>query len=142
MANKIDHEMITQEINQVLDDLIACYEVLDIETSFKFFSTDPDFFMIGSDGLIYDHETFYNANKMYFNECSKYELLTYFRDVKVLTKDLVLVSWHYKAIATRLTGGRDIFDPSGATFLFQRLDGKWKVVNYHESTLHPRYELK
>ena len=138
MVNKINVEIIIKEIDQVLDDLIASYEALDLDTSFKFFSADPEFFMIGSDGLIYDHETFYNANKMYFSECSKFDLITYIRDIKVLTNDLVLVSWHYKAMATLRTGGKDVFDTAGATFLFKRINGQWKVINYHESSLPPK----
>jgi hypothetical protein len=140
MTNNIDEKTIIDEIDGVLDDLIASYEAMDLETSFSFFSADPDFFMIGSDGLIYDHETFYNANKMFFNECSKFELITYFKDIKVLTNDLVLVSWHYKAIVSRLTGGRDVFDTAGATFLFERTGGRWKVVNYQDSALPFRHE--
>ncbi|MBN1406255.1 MAG: nuclear transport factor 2 family protein [Calditrichaceae bacterium] len=138
MTNKMDEKTIINEIDQILDDLSASYELLDVERSFSFFSDDPDFFMIGSDGLIYDHETFYMANKMYFNECSKFELITYFKDIKVLTNTLVLVTWHYKAIATRFTGGREIFDPAGATFLFRKIDGQWKVVNYQESAQAPK----
>lgn len=145
MVNKIDKETITKEINMVLDDLIASYEAMDIEASFKVFSTDPDFFMIGNDGLIYDHETFYTANKNYFDLCSAFALTTYIRDIKVLTSDLVLVSWHYKAVATlkegpsgSRTGGKDVFDTAGATFLFKKIDGQWQVVNYQESTQPPR----
>ena len=75
---------------------------------------------------------------MYFNECEKFEIITYFKDIKVLTSDLVLVSWHYKSIATKHTGRRDVFDPSGATFLFRKINGHWIVINYHESTLLPK----
>ncbi|MEJ2543571.1 MAG: nuclear transport factor 2 family protein, partial [Calditrichaceae bacterium] len=138
MTYKVDAKNIINEVDEIVEDLIASYEALDLETSFSFFSNDPDFFMIGSDGLIYDHETFYMATKIYFNECAKYELITYFKDIKVLTPELVLVSWHYKAIATKHTGGRDVFDPAGTTFLFQKINGQWKVVNYHESTLLPK----
>lgn len=138
MTDKIDEKNIIKEIDEILEDLFASYEALDIETSFSFFSNDPDFFMIGSDGLIYDHETFYMANKMYFNECAKYELITYLKDIKVLANKLVLVSWHFKATATRLTGGRDVFDPCGTTFLFQKIEGQWKIVNYHESMLETK----
>lgn len=140
MTNNIDEKTIINEIDEALDDLIASFEAMDIEASFSFFSDDPDFFMIGSDGLIYDHETFYNANKMFFKECSKFELITYFKDIKVLTNDLVLVSWHYKAIVSRLTGSRDVFDTAGATFLFARTDGPWKVVNYQDSTFPLKLE--
>ena len=156
MVNKIDEETVTKEISKVLDDLIASYEAMDIEASFKVFSTDQDFFMIGSDGLIYDHETFYTANKSYFDLCSAFSLTTYIRDIKVLSNDLALVSWHYKAIATLKagpsgsltgdasptdrTGGKDVFDTAGATFLFQKKDNQWIVINYQESTLPPRRE--
>jgi hypothetical protein len=135
MIDKMDEKTIIKEVDEVLDHLIASYEALDLESCFSFFSNDPNFFMIGSDGLIYDHETFYMATKIYFNECAKYELITYFKDIKVLSPDIVLVSWHYKAIATRFTGGRDVFDPAGATCLFQKINSQWKIVNYHESTL-------
>ena len=90
MIDKIDEKTIIKEVDEILEELIASYETLDLESCFSFFSNDPNFFMIGSDGLIYDHETFYMATKIYFNECAKYELITYFKDIKVLSPDIVL----------------------------------------------------
>ena len=108
-----------------------------MDLAFKVFSKSPDFFMIAGDGNYYDYQAFFDNNKNYLESCSKFELFTTKLDIKVLSSDLVIVSWLYKAVATLQTGDQDIIEKAGATFLFKRIDTDWIVINYHESSLPP-----
>lgn len=128
---------IKDEIKKEIDSLIIGCESLDMSLAFKVFSKSPDFFMIASDGNFYDYQTFYNNNKNYFEICSSFELDTKKLDIKVLSDDLVIVSWLYKVVATLKTGNKDIIENAGATFLFKKIDNKWIVINYQESSLPP-----
>ena len=137
MITEKEIDIIKNEVKSEIDSLIIGCESLDMHLAFKVFSKSPDFFMIASDGNYYDYQTFFNNNKVYLESCSKFELFTTRLDIKVLTSDLVIVSWLYKAVATLETGDQDIIEKAGATFLFKKLDNEWKVINYHESSLPP-----
>ncbi|MBN2349038.1 MAG: nuclear transport factor 2 family protein [Bacteroidales bacterium] len=129
------------EVKKELDLLISGCEALDMELAFKAYSRNPEFFMIAGDGNYYDFQTFFENNKNYLATCSKFELETIKEDIKVLTDSLVIVSWVYKAVATLKTGRQDIWEKAGATFLFEKINGEWKIINYHESHLSPGKEL-
>ena len=137
MLSETEISEIQDEIKKEIDLLITGCEALDMDMAFKVFSRDSDFFMIGSDGQDYDFDSFFNNNKDYLDTCIKFELFTRKLDIKVLTSDIVVVSWLYKAVATLKEGNQDIYENAGATFLFKKVYDNWAVINYQESTLPP-----
>jgi len=137
MLSESEISEIQDEIKKEIDLLITGCETLDMDMAFKVFSRDTDFFMIASDGRDYDFQSFFNNNKDYLDSCIKFELFTRKLDIKVLTSDIVVVSWLYKTVATLKEGNQDIFENAGATFLFKRVYDNWAVINYQESTLPP-----
>ena len=44
MAYNFDEKTIIMEIDEILEDIFASYEALDLESCFSFFSNNPDFF--------------------------------------------------------------------------------------------------
>ena len=137
MLSESEISAIQDEIKEEIDLLITGCETLDMDMAFKVFSRDSDFYMIASDGQDYDFDSFFNNNKDYLDTCIKFELFTRQLDIKVLTSDIVVVSWLYKAVATLKDGDQDIFENAGATFIFKKVYDNWAVINYQESTLPP-----
>jgi hypothetical protein len=137
MLSESEISTIQNEVKKEIDLLITGCESLDMDMAFKVFTREPGFFMIASDGRDYDFQSFFNNNKDYLDTCIKFELFTRKLDIKVLTSDLVVVSWLYKAVATMKEGNQDIFENAGATFLFKKIYDEWVVINYQESTLPP-----
>jgi hypothetical protein len=132
-----EKETIEKELHAALDALIAGCEALDMELAFAIFSGSPGFLMMGTDGSLCDYQTYLHNNVDYLMTCSSFELTTFKKEVRVLDRDTAVLSWAYGARATLKTGEQDIVENAGATFLFRRLDGEWKVVYYHESSAPP-----
>ena len=108
-----------------------------MDLAFKVFSDSPDFLMMGTGGNLCDYQTYLKDNIDYLKTCSKFELTTFKEEVRVLDRETAVFSWAYKAVATLKTGERDVIDNAGASFLFRKVDGEWKVVYYHESSVPP-----
>lgn len=133
-----DKERIEDEILEALDRLIAGCESLDMELAFSPFSRFDEFRMIAADGTLCDFTTYYDNNMSYLESCLAFSLTTFGTDVLVLRSDLAVLSWTYKAEATLDSGERDVIDRAGASFVFEKRDGEWKVVRYHESSAPPK----
>lgn len=128
---------IEQELKDAVNTVIEGCRLLDMALAFKIFSNSPDFLMIGMDGSLCDYQTYLDNNIDYLTTCSSFELTTLQEDIKLLSRDLAVFMWVYRAEATLKTGERDVFEKAGATFVFSKLNGEWKVVRYQESTLPP-----
>ena len=130
-------EQIEQELRAVINTLITGCEALDMEMAFGMFANAPDFLMMGTDGSLCDYQTYLNNNVDYLMACSAFKLTTFKAEIRPLSRDTAIFAWAYRAEATLKTGEKDIVEHAGASFVFRKVAGEWKVVYYHESSLPP-----
>jgi hypothetical protein len=133
-----DVEVIRKEIKELVDGLIRGCESLDLEAAFSIFSESPDFLMMGTDGSVVDHKTYLKNNFEYLQTCEKFRLTTNREEIRIIDPAVAVYAWSYTAEAFLKTGEREIFDNAGASFVFHKVNGSWKVVYYHESSSPPR----
>ena len=133
-------KQIGAELREAVSRLIQGCEALDMDLAFSLFWDSPGFRMIAADGSLCDYRTYVDSNADYLTGCASFKLTTIDEEVRVLGPDLAVYSWIYRAEATLKTGKRDVFEKAGASFVFKRVDGEWKAVYYHESTLPPKSE--
>ena len=134
----VEKAKIEKEIGEIIDTLIQGCETLDMDMAFGMFANIPEFIMMSTDGSQVDHDTYVNNNIAYLSDCSAFELITFNGETCVLDENTAIYSWAYQAKATLKSGDIDMVDNAGATFVFRKLDGEWKVVYYHEATVPPR----
>jgi hypothetical protein len=135
--SKADRLQIEGEIRAVLDDLIRGCESLDLDLAFGMFSDSPDFLMMATDGTLCDHDAYVGNNVDYLKTCTAFSLETSDVRVRVLEADSAVLAWSYAARATLSTGETDVIDKAGASFVLRRVDDRWTVVYYHESSNPP-----
>ncbi|KAA3661750.1 MAG: hypothetical protein DWQ04_15520 [Chloroflexi bacterium] len=135
---QVEKETIEKEIKNIIDELIRGCETLDMEMAFGMFSDMPEFLMIGTDGTQCSYDTYLKNNIDYMSTCSSFKLTTFNGEVRILDRDTAVYSWAYGVQAKLKTGEEDIIDRAGASFIFRRLNDKWKVVYYHEASVPPK----
>jgi hypothetical protein len=133
-----EEKQIKQELKAAIDTLIAGCEALDMDLAFKVFADSPAFLMMGADGSLCDYQAYLTNNVDYLMACSAFELTTFNEESRILDRDTAVYAWSYGAKATLKTGEQDIVENAGASFVFRRVDDKWKVVYYHESSVVPK----
>lgn len=133
----MEEEVIVEEIRNVIGNLVRGCETLDMDLAFGMFLDSPDFLMIATDGSYSDYNTYLRNNIDYLETCSSFRLTTYGEKVRILDRKTAIYSWAYGAEATLKTGEKDIIEKAGATFVFRKTGGEWKVVYYHEASLPP-----
>jgi hypothetical protein len=130
-----EREKIKNELHQTIHNLIAGCEALDMELAFGMFSNSPGFLMMGTDGTLCDYHTYVNNNINYLMTCADFKLTTFREEFRILDRDTAIFSWAYRADATLKSGEQDIIKNAGASFVFSKVNGEWKVVYYHESSV-------
>ena len=135
--SRLDRQQIEDELSTTFDELIAGCEALDLERAFSIFADTPDFLMMGTDGSLCDHRTYLKNNIDYMMTCTSFKLTTFRREIRIISREVAILSWAYRAEAGLKTGERDIIENAGASFVFRKVAGEWKVVYYHESSVPP-----
>jgi hypothetical protein len=138
MLSRAEKEAIAKELQEIIASLIRGCETLDLELAFGMFLDAPDFLMMGTDGTQSSYAEYLQNNLAYLGTCASFELTTFQEEVRVLDRETAIYSWAYGVTATLKTGEQDMIDRAGATFVFRRTDGIWKVVYYHEASIPPR----
>ena len=133
-----EKDTITREIKAEISRLITGCEHLDMGMAFDMFLDAPDFLMMGTDGTLCDFNTYLKNNIDYLNTCAGFELTTFKEEIRILGPETAIFSWAYGVEATLKKGKMDIIENAGASFIFRKMDGKWKVVYYHESSVPPK----
>lgn len=131
-------DLIKQELQVVINTLIRGCETLNMEEAFSMFANSPDFLMMGTGGSLCDYQTYLNDNIDYLMTCSAFNLSTLNQEIRILNRDMAIFAWTYQVEATLKTSEKDIIDHAGASFVFRKVEGTWKVVYYHESSEPPK----
>jgi hypothetical protein len=134
LSNSVKEE-IEKELREAIHTLIRGCETLDMEMAFQIFSDSPDFLMMGTNGSLCSYQTYLQDNINYLMDCSSFKLTTFKEEIRILSSEMAIFSWAYGVEATLKTGERDIVENAGASFVFKKVDGDWKVVYYHESSV-------
>jgi hypothetical protein len=129
---------ISNELNDEIDNLIKGCEALDMVLAFRAFDSSDDFLMMGTDGKLADINSYLQSNIDYLMSCEKFKLTTRSKEIRILGRDTAIFAWAYAAEALLKAGERDIIEGAGASFVFKRVNGQWKVIYYHESSSPPK----
>jgi len=133
-----EKEQIQQEIKAAINTLILGCENLDMDLAFSIFANSPDFLMMGTDGMLCDYQTYLKNNIDYLRTCASFKLTTYREEIRIIAPEIAIYSWAYGAEAILKTGEQDIIENAGASFVFEKVNGGWKVAYYHESSTPPK----
>ena len=130
-----ERKNIENELHLAIDKLISGCETLNMDLAFEIFHDSPDFMMMGTGGNICDYQTYLNDNCTYLAGCENFKLKTFNRKIHILDRTTAVYSWAYGVEAKQKTGELDIINNAGASFFFKKMENKWKVVYYHESSV-------
>ena len=128
-------DQIKSEVKVVVDSIIAKAERLDISGSMQYYWDSPEFVVYNSDGSRSDFQAMKKSVEWFADSVSAFKLATVREEFPVVTKDLVIYAWVGNDELTLKSGDKTKYDPDAETFVFRKLEGKWKIVYLHESAI-------
>jgi len=130
-------DLITKEIVASIDQIINGWNTKNIETAFPLFLNSPDFTFMGMDGEMTGYQAIIDMSKSMFDtmESCKYTLLD--KKIKIIDQNSVVALINNNAEIKYLDGTIQRFPKIGCTFVFSKINDKWMVTHFQESTLSP-----
>ena len=126
-------DQIKSEAKVVMDSIIAKAQRLDIGTTLQYYWDSPEFAIYNPDGSRSDFEATKKMLVWFADSVSAFKLATVREEFPIVTKDLVIYVWVGNDELTLKSGDKTKYDPDAQTFVFRKLDGKWKIVYVQES---------
>jgi hypothetical protein len=130
-------DLITKEIVASIDQIINGWNTKNIDTAFPLFLNSPEFTFIGMDGEITDYKAIIDMSKPMFEamQYCKYTLLN--KKIKIIDQNSVVALIIVNAEVKFSDGTIQKFPKIGCTFIFSKINNKWMVTHFQESTLPP-----
>jgi ketosteroid isomerase-like protein len=127
----------TKEIREVVKVIFQSLEKMDAETLFQSYSNSSDFIFFTTDGSMVDFQAAKNHHAAWFNSLSALNVTTIDEYFRFLEGNTVICSWTGKFEMTLKSGEQLKMNKFGITFIFSKIDNKWKVIHQHSSALPP-----
>ena len=126
-------DQIKSEVKAVVDSVITKAQRLDMGATLQYYWDSPEFAIYNPDGSRSDFEATKKMLVWFADSVSAFKLATVREEFPIVTKDLVIYVWVGNDELTLKSGDKTKYDPDAQTFVFRKLDGKWKIVYVQES---------
>lgn len=136
MTETESHEL-AKEVKAVSDNIGRYSEQAQLDSFLDCYHNSPDFLHFSADGKMRSYEEFKNVCSEYYLALGHQTVSTITEKFKVLDTDLVIAGWTGNIIAHFKNGDiMNMFNYSTSN-LFKKINGQWKVIHSHESSLPP-----
>ena len=130
-----DQDTAKKEIREVVKLINQNLEKMDVEALFQSYSDSSDFFT--TDGSMINLQVFKKHNAAWFNSLAALKVTTFSEYYRFLPGNTVISSWIGKFEMTLKSGEQLKNNKFGITYIFRKIDNKWKVIHQHASALPP-----
>jgi len=134
-ANESEH--IIKEVKTVFDELSKYSEEAQLNPFLSCYDNSPVFLHFSGDGKMRNYEEFKKICGEYYTTLKQQKLSTITEKFNVIDTNLVIVGWTGNIIAQFKNGDIMNMNNYSVTNVFKKVDGGWKIIHSHESSLPP-----
>lgn len=132
-----DQETAKKEIGEVVGVIFQSLEKMDVAALFRSYSDEGGFILINTEGFMGNLQMAQFGHAEWFKSLSSLKVTPFMEEFRFLPGNIVLCAWQGKFEMTLKTGEQLNIDRFGITFVFSKIDGHWKVIYQHSSSLPP-----
>jgi aspartyl-tRNA synthetase len=130
----IEKEKIIKVIDANVESIFQGWNEMNVDKAFvQNFANSADFNFIGIDGVILNYDQMIKTVKEHFELYDSFVLSVKEKKFNVLSADIVIVSLTYGGYVI-MKNNRINFQNVGSTLVYQKLEDKWLVIQFQEST--------
>lgn len=130
-------DQIIKEVQNIVNEMAKYSEEAQSDHFLSFYDKSPTFLHFSGDGKMRDYEEFKEICSEYYISINQQKLSTIAEKFNVVDTNLVIVGWTGNIIAHFKNGDTMIMNDYAVTNVFKRMDGIWRIVHSHESSLPP-----
>lgn len=129
---------VRREVEQAFDAFYAACGRLDVAAALAANADSPSFRFVDVEGRVYDGAATGTSWTQIFESLAGARYQTAKLEITPLDPGRALVLWQGAAECTQKDGVAFRYETVSWTILFQRLNGAWKIVHFHESAPPPK----
>lgn len=130
-------DSVKKEIEEAIGTIFRDLQNMDAESLYQSYAESPEFIQITTEGAMFDFQLAKNLHERWFGILSSLKVTTENQIIRILPGNTVICSWFGKMEMATKQGAQLKTDAFGITFIFRKVDGKWKVIHQQGSSLPP-----
>jgi ketosteroid isomerase-like protein len=130
-----DH--IVKDLKSFFDKMTKYSEGSQLDSFLSCYDNSPTFLAFSSDGKMRDYKEFKKICTEYYNALKEQKIITTQEKFHVIDINLAVLGWTGNIVAQFKNGDTMKMNNYSVTYVFKKLDNKWKVIHSHESALPP-----
>jgi ketosteroid isomerase-like protein len=134
---KTESDHIIKEVKSVFDIIAKYSEEAQLDSFLSCYDNSPAFLHFSADGKMRNYEEFKKICSEYYTSLKQQKLSAITEKFNVIDTNLVIAGWTGNIIAQFKNGDTMIMNNYSITNVFKKIDGKWKIIHSHESSLPP-----
>lgn len=135
MESKFVKAETIKEIKLTYDKITQYSEIADLDSFLSYYDNSQDFLHISGDGQMRNYEAYKIICADYYKALKKQNITTVQEKIQLIETNLAVMGWSGNIIANFKNGDKMIMNNYSITSLFKKIDGKWKIIHAHESSL-------
>ncbi len=134
---KAESDHIIKEVKGVFDKMAKYSEEAQSDSFLSYYDNAPTFLHFSGDGKMRNYAAFKKICGEYYTSLKQQKLSTITEKFSVIDTNLVIAGWTGNIVAQFKNGDTMIMNNYSVTYVFNNIDGNWKIIHAHESALPP-----
>ena len=134
---KIESADIIKEVKSVFDTFGKYSEEAQLDSILSCYDDSADFIHFSADGKMRNYEELKKICTEYYISLKQQKLSTITEKYNVIDTNHVIAGWTGNIIAQFKNGDGMNMNNYSITNVFKKIEGKWKIIHSHESSLPP-----
>ena len=130
-----ESDQIINEVKSIHDKMARHSEEAQLNSFLSYYDNSPAFLHFSGDGKMRNYEEFKTICTEYYTLLKQQKLSTITEKFNVIDTSLVIVGWTGNIIAQFKNGDTMMMNNYSVTNVFKKIDGKWRIIHSHESSL-------
>ena len=128
---------IIKEVKSVFDKMSRYSEEAQLDSFLSCYDNSPTFLHFSGDGKMRNFEELKKVCTEYYTALKQQKLSTITEKFNAIDTNLVIAGWTGNIVAEFKNGDTMIMNNYSVTNVFKKINGKWKTIHSHESSLPP-----
>jgi hypothetical protein len=134
---KAESDNIIQEVKAVFDKMAKYSEEAQLDSFLSCYDHSPAFLHFSADGKMRNFEELKKVCTEYYTTLEKQKLSTIGEKFNIINTNIVIAGWTGNIVAKFKNGDTMNMTNYSVSNVFKKIDGKWKIIHSHESSLPP-----
>lgn len=132
-----ESDNIIKEVRRVYHKITEHSEKAQLDSFLSYYDDSPHFLSFSADGRMSDAKAFRELCGEYYGSLKAQKVITISEQYRVMDETLVIVGWTGNITATLNNGNIIKMKNYSITSVFNKIEGRWKIIHDHESALPP-----